>query len=105
MGIIEQINGYLESLLNIIKENYIKITSFSIITWLSLPIIKWITYGLRFIVHKTPEVLDKFTEVTFIDNFVPWWLGILTDPIRTILSFMLVFFLVANIFLLIKEYS
>ena len=72
--------------------------------WLVLPIIKWGIYGLKFIIHRTPEALDKFTEVTFIDNFLPWWLGILTNPSKSLLSFILVFFFVVNIFFLIREY-
>jgi len=104
MEIIEQINKYLESLWSTIRENWIKITSFSVITWLALPIIKWAIYGLRFMIHKTPETLDKFAEVTFVDNFLPWWLSILTEPSKTFLSFILIFFFVANVLLLIKEY-
>jgi len=92
--------------LNFIGEVFIKkwwkIITISIPIFLSIPIIRWFILSLKYVLFKTPELADKFAEST-IFNLLPWWVDLLTNPVKTIVEFILIIFLVTLIFTFLES--
>jgi|SRR3989344_1278071 len=100
---IEEIKKSLILLYETFRENRGKIFRYSFITYLCLPIIKWLLLALVYIIKRTPESLDNFTKVTFLDNLLIWWLNVFIDPIKEIGIFIALLLVITIILAVNKE--
>ena len=104
MEILEQIIEFFEDLFDVFFKKPLKIMSISAITYLALPIIRWFISAIKYIIKQTPNTLNKFILSTFSENIVPWYLGILINPLRSLIIFLLITLFVTIIFYL-KEHT
>ena len=103
MEILEQIIEFFEDLFDVFIKKPLKIMSISAITYFTLPILKWFISAIKYIIKQTPDTLNKFTLSTFSENIVPWYLGILINPFKSLIIFLLIILFVTIIFYL-KEH-
>lgn len=94
MEAIEEISDFLEGLYETFISKTFKIISLSFTIFLVLPIIKWFLSAVIYIIKPTAENLDKFTITTFVDNVIPWYFGILIEPLNSLVIFLIIIFLV-----------
>jgi hypothetical protein len=103
-GSNRRISDFLESLYKVFIPKPFKIISLSFTIFLVLPIIKWFLSTVIYITKPTAENLDKFTITIFVDNIIPWYFGILIEPLNSLVIFLIITFLVTLGFYL-KENS
>lgn len=105
MGILEEIEEALLYLWEIFSKNWWRIISLSAILFFIIPFIKWALFGTLYFIFKTEYLLQKFTEVTFLDSFLPWWLEALMHPLGAIVDYLLIVLIITCIFCLVDYYS
>lgn len=83
-----------QNMIKAIEEHPLKIISNAFILFLAFPIIQWCFWSIVYFVTKNDWVLNKFIQSTFVDNILPWYLGILIDFKGSLAIFTLSFLIV-----------
>lgn len=94
MTILEQIKNSGEKMWKVLKENYWKIIGTTFILFLAIPIIQWGFWSIIYIITQSECILNNFIQATFLDNFIPWYLGIFINFKTSLILFCLLFLLV-----------
>ena len=98
----EEIKEALNHLGEVFISNWWKILSYSFILLLSLPIINWFILSIFYMIFKTQSLLERFGESTAF-NLLPWWIGFLIEPAKTLGIYLLMVILMTCIFTLLNN--
>jgi len=94
-----------EDLICTLKENFPIIICKSIILFGLFPMIKWAFWSSVYFFIQNDWVLNRLVETTFIDNVIPWYLGIFINFKESLIVLILSFLIIWVIYGIMESYK